>query len=131
MENTIMNKQDTYIIDEDVIEQAEDIVERALKSALDISTETATILSMTPRDGYQKKLYLISQADDMSTKEKLDAINAAENKYAKDLEKNTEVCKELAMIKVGLFFSCVAGTVFLMSTPKGKQIGKFILQSVT
>lgn len=130
MENAIMNNQDTYMIDEDVIEQTADIVERAVKSALDISTETTTILSMTPRDGYQKKLDLILSAEDLSTKEKIQEINRAEDKYAQDLERNAETCKGIMLVKAGIVLSVIAGGLYFTSTEDGKRITKALLKSV-
>ena len=53
------------------------IAGEAAESALDISEDTRRIIEMTPKDGFQKKLELITAAQDMSTPEKLAAIDAA------------------------------------------------------
>lgn len=120
MENTIMNNPETYMIDEDAIEHAVDIIEGVVKSALDISTETATILSMTPKDGYQKKLDLIYSAEDLSTKEKLEEVSRAEDKYAQDLERNAEICKGIMWVKVGIIGFVIVGGAYVATTGNGK-----------
>ena len=83
---------------------------------------------MTPKDGYQKKIELISEAKDMTTKEKLAAIDAAENKYAKDLSNNAEVFKSMMWHKVGLVLVCTAGVVLMGTSPEGRKIEKSILK---
>lgn len=91
-------------------------------SVLDISKETATILSMTPRDGYQKKLDLIYSAKDLSTKEKLEEICRAEDKYAQDLERNVETCKGIMWVKAGIIVFVIAGGAYAATTENGKKI---------
>ena len=122
MEKAIMNNENTYVIGEDVSEQTTDIIEHTVISALDISTETATILSMTPRDGYQKKLDLIYVAKDLSTKEKLEEISRAEDKYAQDLEHNAETCKRIMWAKAGIIVFVIAGGAYAATTENGKKI---------
>ena len=61
-----------------------EVAEKIISSAVDISSETDRVVAMTPKDGYQKKIELISEADDLSTKEKIKAIDDAETKYAQE-----------------------------------------------
>ena len=122
MEKDIMNNPNTCVMDEDVSEQTVGILERTVISALDISTEAATILSMTPRDGYQKKLDLIYAAKDLSTKEKLEEISRAEDKYAQDLEHNAETCKGIMWAKAGSIVFVIAGGAYAATTENGKKL---------
>ena len=121
MEKDIMNNPNTYVMDEEVIEQA-------VISALDISKETATILSMTPRDGYQKKLDLIYFAEDLSTKEKLEEICRAEDKYIQDLERSAETCKGIMWVKAGIIVFVIAGGAYAATTENGKKIMKSLFK---
>ena len=130
MEKDIMNNPNTYVMDEDVIEQAVDIIEQAVTSALDISTESATILFMTPRDGYQKKLDLIYAAEDLSTKEKLEEICKAEDKYAQDLERNAETCKGIMWVKAGIVGTIIVGGIWIVSSPDGQKIMKRMIKRI-
>lgn len=66
----------------------------------------------------------------MSTKEKIAAIDAAENKYAKDLSNNAEVCKGMMWHKVGLVLVCTAGVVLMGTMPEGRKIVKSVLKMV-
>ncbi len=106
------------------------ITGKAVESALDISEDTKRIIEMTPKDGYQKKLELISAAQDMSTPEKLAAIDAAEDKYAQDLANNADMYKGMMWTKVGLVLTCTAGIVLMISAPEGRKVAKAILKMV-
>jgi len=106
------------------------ITGKAVESALDISEDTKRIIEMTPKDGYQKKLELISAAQDMSTPEKLAAIDAAEDKYAQDLANNADMYKGMMWTKVGLVLTCTAGIVLMISSPEGRKVAKAILKMV-
>lgn len=130
MENDIMNNPNTYMMDEDVIEQTVDIIERTAISVLDISSETTTILSMTPRDGYQKKLDLIYSAKDLSTKEKLEEISRAEDKYAQDLERNAETCKGIMWAKAGIVGTIIVGGIWIVSSPDGQKIMRRMIKRI-
>ena len=130
MEKDIMNNPNTYVMDEDVIEQAVDIIEQAVTSALDISKETATILSMTPKDGYQKKLDLIYSAEDLSTREKIEEISRAEDKYAQDLERNAETCKGIMWVKAGIVITILTGGIWIVSSPDGQKIIRRMIKRI-
>ena len=129
MENTF-NTDITAVASEAVIEKAFDAAGKAIESALDVSTEMDKVITMTPKDGYQKKLELISSAEDMSTKEKIKAIDDAENKYASDLAQNTEMCKGMMWTKAGLIITCAAGVVLMVASPEGRKIAKSIIKLV-
>ena len=114
----------------DFPEKIVEVAERAISAAMDISSDTERVMTMTPKDGYQKKIELISAADDMSTKEKIKAIDEAENKYSQDLEANAEMCKGMMWAKAGLVLTCIAGTVLMVASPEGRKIAKAILKMV-
>ena len=103
------------------------VAEKIICHAVDISSDTDRIVAITPKDGYQKKIELISAANDLSTKEKIQAIDYAENKYAQDLAANADMYKGMMWAKVGFILTGVAGVVFMVSTPEGRKIAKSIL----
>lgn len=119
---------DITTLDENDVTLTAEVLEETIKSAITIDTEMGRVVSMTPKDGYQKKIELISEAKDMTTKEKLAAIDAAENKYAKDLSNNAEVFKSMMWHKVGLVLVCTAGVVLMGTSPEGRKIAKSILK---
>jgi hypothetical protein len=129
MENKYNVIQDATEIDNEVHSLVDEIGNTTSK-VLDISEDAKRVVSMTPKDGYQMKLGLISAAEDMSTKEKLKAIDEAENKYAQDLSNTAELCKGIMWTKVCLFVGCTAGLVFMVSTPEGKKMAKTFLDKV-
>lgn len=106
------------------------IAGKAAESALDISEDTRRIIEMTPKDGFQKKLELITAAQDMSTPEKLAAIDAAEDKYAQDLANNADLYRGMMWTKVGLVLTCTAGIVLMISSPDGRKVARAILKMV-
>ena len=79
--------------------------EKIVGYAADISSDIDLVLSMTPKDGYQKKLELIVDAKDMSTKEKIEAIDAAESKYSQDLASNSEVYRDTLSLQSAILAS--------------------------
>lgn len=119
---------DITTLDENDVTLTAEVLEETIKSAITIDTEMGRVVSMTPKDGYQKKIELIYEAKDMTTKEKLAAIDAAENKYAKDLSNNAEVFKSMMWHKVGLVLVCTAGVVLMGTSPEGRKIAKSILK---
>lgn len=64
----------------------------------------------------------------MSTKEKVAAIDAVEDKFAKALSSNAEVCKEMMWHKVALVMVGTAGIVLIGTSPEGRKITKTILK---
>lgn len=119
---------DITTLDENGVTLTAEVLEETIKSVINIDTEMGRVVSMTPKYGYQKKIELISEAKDMTTKEKLAAIDAAENKYAKDLSNNAEVFKSMMWHKVGLVLVCTAGVVLMGTSPEGRKIAKSILK---
>ena len=106
-------------------------IEKMVTAALNVEADIDKVVSITPKDGYAKKIELISNAEDLSTNEKIAAIDAAENKYASDLEKNAELYQGVAWRKVGTTLACAAGLVLMLTTPEGKKIAKNILKAVS
>ena len=105
------------------------ILERVVKTATDISTEMDRVESMTLKDGYQRKIDLIMQAEDMSTKEKISAIDAVENKYAHDRSENAELYKDMMKHKAWTVLVCTAGIVVMVASPEGQRIAKSIIKA--
>ena len=129
MENTYSTDITTEfgeVFSSDIIEAAE----RVISSAVDISSDTDRVVAMTPKDGYQKKIELISEAADLSTKEKIKAIDDAETKYAQDLASNAELCKSMMWTKTGLILTGVAGVVLMVTTPDGRKVAKALINLV-
>lgn len=129
MDNTF-NTDIAPISSNEVIEKTFDAAGKVIESAFDVSTEMDKVITMTPKDGYQKKLELISSAEDMSTKEKIKAIDDAEDKYASDLAQNSEMCKGMMWAKAGLIISCTAGVVLMVASPEGRKVAKSIIKLV-
>ncbi len=129
MENTY-NADLVPEINAEFSEKIVEVAEKAISAAMDISSETERVMTMTPKDGYQKKIELISSADDLSTKEKIKAIDEAEDKYSRDLAANAEMCKGMMWAKTGFVLTCIAGSVLMVASPEGRKIAKSILKLV-
>lgn len=129
MENTY-NADLVPEINAEFSEKIVEVAEKAISAAMDISSETERVMTMTPKDGYQKKIELISSADDLSTKEKIKAIDEAEDKYSRDLAANAEMCKGMMWAKTGFILTCIAGSVLMVASPEGRKIAKSILKLV-
>ena len=109
------------------IETSEEITAKAaeitVRTAMDMSKETESILSMVTKDGFDEKIDIICSDEDMSTTEKLKAIDAAEDKRLRDVEKVTEVYKGMMVVKAGVVVSVIVGTIALAS-PEGRRLLK-------
>ena len=109
------------------IETSEEITAKAaditVRTAMDMSKETESILSMVTKDGFDKKIDIICSDEDMSTTEKLKAIDAAEDKRLRDVKKVTEVYKGMMVVKAGVVVSVIVGTIALAS-PEGRRLLK-------
>ena len=109
------------------IETSEEITAKAaeitVRTAMDMSKETESILSMVTKDGFDKKIDIICSDEDMSTTEKLKAIDASEDKRLRDVEKVTEVYKGMMVVKAGVVVSVIVGTIALAS-PEGRRLLK-------
>lgn len=117
-------------MDFDYVDFTADMIERTIKTAMDISPEMNRVVAITPSNGYQAKIDLITKASDMSTAEKIAAINAAENKYTQDLAENAELYKGIMRAKVGLALTCTAGVILMVASPEGRRIARSIFKSV-
>lgn len=111
MNNPVLHNSDT-----------QRFAEACAKTALDISEEKETVLSFTSQDSYRKKIELISAADDMTTAEKLVAINQAEERRLQDIRNGVETCKNLMWNRYLLVFSCLTGITLLAISPEGSKV---------
>ena len=100
------------------------------KNTLDISAEAETVLSFASQDSYKKKIELISAADDMTTAEKLEAINQAEERRLHDIRSGVETCKDLMWNRYLLVFSCLTGIALLVTSPEGSKALKSVFKRV-
>lgn len=127
MENLVKNDAQFLNLNEEIIEKVVNTAERVIKNTLDISVETNVVLSMTPKDGYEKKLDLIYSAEDMSTEKKLLEIEKIEKEYAERLEQNAELCKDIMWKKVGMVLTLVSGSIYFVTSEKGQKVIKNVL----
>ena len=67
------------------------------------------------------KLKTIEQAEDMSSREKLDAISEAEDKFANDKERSAKLHIWLIAKKVGIVLGAFAGLLLLSASPVGQK----------
>lgn len=109
---------------------AQHFAEVCAKNTLDISAEAETVLSFASQDSYKKKIELISAADDMTTAEKLEAINQAEERRLHDIRSGVETCKELMWNRYLLVFSCLTGIALLVTSPEGSKTLKSVFKRV-
>lgn len=130
MENSIDTGAMSTAFDGVGLEHVLGVVDKVIERAMDVTPDTNRIIEMTPKSGYEKKIELIAEAADMSTEEKLKAIDAAENKYAQDLAFNADMCKDLMRSKAGLSLTLTACFVLLIKSPEGKKFAKSILKLV-
>lgn len=119
MNNTVLHNSD-----------AQRFAEVCAKITLDISSETETVLSFASQDGYRKKLELISTADDMTTAEKLEAINQVEERRLRDIRSGVETCKDLMWNRYLLVFSCLTGIALLAISPEGSKALKSVFKRI-
>ena len=109
---------------------AQHFAEVCAKNTLDISAEAETVLSFASQDSYKKKIELISAANDMTTAEKLEAINQAEERRLHDIRSGVETCKELMWNRYLLVFSCLTGIALLVTSPEGSKALKSVFKRV-
>ena len=102
--------------------------ETCTKTVLDISVEKETVLSFVSQDSYKKKIELISAAEDMTTAEKLEAINKAEDRRLQDIRSGVETCKDLMWNRYLLWFSCLSGIALLVISPGGSKTLKSVFK---
>lgn len=126
-EGNILDMQNIY---GEQVTRAINAITDATRTVTDVSPEIDRVVEITPKDGYQKKLELISNAPDMSTREKISAIDAAEDKYADDLARNTHLVNETRWSKTGTIVVSIVAVLVVAATPTGRSIGKAILKMV-
>ena len=119
MNNTFLHNSD-----------AQHFAEGCAKTTLDISTDAETVLSFSSQDSFKKKIELISAADDMTTAEKLEAIDQAEERRLHDIRSGVETCKDLMWNRYLLVFSCLTGIALLVTSPEGSKALKAVFKRV-
>ena len=129
MENKITTNKSNNEISLTAIKSAVGRIEDVVDKSIDVSKETELILAMTPKDGYDLKLRLIEKADDMSTFDKIQAIDHAEDKYANDIDNSLVRTSNMQWEKAGFVLAIIIGVTFVVS-PKGSQAIKNILKLV-
>lgn len=105
-------------------------LQETVAKATDVSSDIDKIISITHKSGYEKKIEIIVAADDLTTKEKLAAINEAEDKYSQDFADNAETYSRILWTKVGAVLGVTAGIVLMVSSPSGRKVAKNILKNV-
>lgn len=102
--------------------------ETCTKNVLDISAEKEIVLSFVSQDSYRKKIELISAADDMTTTEKIEAINQAEERRLQDIRSGVETCKDLMWNRYLLVFFCLTSIALLVASPEGSKALKSVFK---
>lgn len=105
-------------------------IEKNVERGVDTQKETEQILSMTPKEGFQKKIEIIYKAEDLSSIEKIEAINEAEDKYANDIKRNADLCLGLKWLKTGIILTCTASVVLMVFSPEGRKIASGIIKKI-
>lgn len=63
----------------------------------------------------------MSAAEDMTTAEKLEAINKAEDRRLQDIRSGVETCKDFMWNRYLLVFSCLTAISLLVISPEGSK----------
>lgn len=63
----------------------------------------------------------MSAAEDMTTAEKLEAINKAEDRRLQDIRSGVETCKDFMWNRYLLVFSCLTVIALLVISPEGSK----------
>ncbi len=100
------------------------------KVALDISGDQEAILAFASQDSYKKRIEIIASAEDMTTKEKLEALNQADDRFAQDVQRSAETCRNIAWNRYLLLFSCLTGVVLLASSPEGSKAIRTVFKRI-
>ena len=103
---------------------------KAFGAALDSSDEINRAIEMTPKTGFDLKLELISGAKDMSTREKLDAIDAAEDKYSADIATNARTYRTSSWSRAGLVLLSFAGIALIAVSPGGRKVTETVMKLI-
>lgn len=105
-------------------------LQETASKAADVSLDIDKIISFTPKSGYDKKIEIIAAADDLTAKEKIAAINEAEDKYSQDLADNAETYSKLLWTKAGVALGVTAAIVLMVSSPKGRDVARNIIKKI-
>ena len=100
--------------------------EKVLESAMDTTADIEAIEKLTATEGFKLKLKTIEQAEDMSTREKLDAISEAEDKLADDKERSAKLHIWLVFQKAGIALGVFACMLIFSASPVGQKTIKGI-----
>ena len=122
--NDIFNRNRGLVFEENDNHNTEGIAsaaERAFEYAMDTSADLEAIEKLTSTEGYLLKLETIKQAEDMSSEEKLDAISAADDKFAANKERSAKLHMWMMAKKAGLILLFVGVTVALAASPVGQK----------
>ena len=103
---------------------------RAFEAVMDSTDEVNRVIEMTPKEGFDLKLELIAGAEDMSTREKLDAIDAAESKYSQDMENNARICRTISLSKAGMVLLFCVGAGILISSPTARKAAMSVVKAI-
>ena len=99
---------------------------KMLESAMDTTADRKAIEELTATDGFRLKLKTIEQAEDMSSREKLDAISEAEDKLAADKERSAKLHMWLIAKKAGIALGVFACMLIFSASPVGQKTIKGI-----
>ena len=112
----------TELTNQNVNEQiVKAIATEAVNVSLNVAEDRASVLTLVPDDSFNKKLTLIEQAQDLSTAEKLAAMEQAENKRLTDLQQGAEIHKDLTRNRAWIILTIGAGLLLLVA-PGGVKL---------
>ena len=130
MENKIATSMNTNEISAATMQSVVSGIEGIVEKSVDVSRDTELIMAMTPKDGYDLKLQLIEKAEDMSTLEKLSAIDTADDKYHQNLTHSYELYSDERQSKVVTVLTCTAVLALLIVFPNGRKIASGVAKLV-
>lgn len=110
-----------------VLTEAKIIPKSIVEGPIDAVEDMKAILAMTSIEGFDKKIELICNAEDMSTREKIQAINNAEDKRLQDLSKNIDNYCKTIIIKAGTKIFVIIGLA-AFAYPQGRKVVKCVLE---
>ncbi len=131
MGNTFTNQLNPTNEDVLVVDEIRGCVDNVAEYAMNISSDTSQIVGMIPKDGYNKKLEIISEAHDMSTDEKLAAISEADEKYVQNVSDAAEIYEGIMRTKVILTVFSIASIVMLLSSSDSRKTAEKIVKLFT
>ena len=109
-------------------QQFNKVFSEIIKCGMDVDSVVENAETMTSKNAYEKKLETIQNAEDLSTKEKLEEYEKADAAYNQKKENNVEVLCKVQTHRIKLLIGAFAGFCILM-TPEGRNIAKELLTS--